>query len=221
VLRPFWAHFDHLVFFALVVVVNFAAAEAAPFVRVLSGVMTENVLLPVLCLVALVSAVRALVKVELDALTPPVERQLAAAAGVIGFVTSLFFLLLVPPAVMDFEIERTSRELAPAMLRKIKQRVGGSADRPGPGYVEAGAGAGAGGAWIVSELQIMIGLSVLAGVLSGALFAPAVRLVRCYVTCVRPPSWGRRFVGVSWWAAPVLHASFALPLIAAVMWWGL
>jgi hypothetical protein len=162
VLRPFWAHFDHLIFFALVVVVNFAAVELAPRVGgVVSEYMTENVMLPMLCIVTLVSAARALVKVELDELTPPVERQLAAAAGAVGFVTSLFFLLLTPTSVMDFEIERTSRELAPALIRKIRQRVKGDDFAEITGV----------GSWLVSELQIMIGLSVLAGVLVGlALF---------------------------------------------------
>ena len=219
VLRPFWAHFDYLVFFFLVVVVNFVAAEVAP--RLLSffvagsssssssstsssssfsfadrpnNMLSENAILPMLCIVALFSAARALVKLELDSLTPSVERQLAAAAGVIGFVTSLFFLLLVPTDVMDFEIDGTSRELAPALIRQIRRRVKGRAAAAAAATEGAAAAAGGGGSWIVSELQIMIGLSVFAGVLTGSLFAPAVRSVRCYSTCVKPPTWGRNFV---------------------------
>lgn len=219
VLRPFWAHFDHMVFFALVVLVNFLAAEAAPRVSFTSEIMGENVILPMLCIVAIFSAARALVKLELDSLTPSVERQIAAGAGAIGFVLSLFFLLLTPPSVVDFEIERTSRELAPALIRKIRQRVKGSASLDVDGAAGAAAvAAGARGSWIVSELQIAIGLSVFAGVLAGALFAPAVRTVRCYVTCVKPPTWGREFVGVPARAVPFLHASFALPFLAAVSW---
>ena len=213
VLRPFWASFDYLVFFSIVVLVNFVAAEVAPHFSFTSDIMKENVILPMLCIVALFSAARSLVKLELDSLTPSVERQLAAGAGVVGFVTSLFFLLLVPTSVVDFEIEGTSRELAPALIRQIRRRVKGRA-----AAAAAEADTGSGGSWIVSELQIMLGLSVLAGILTGALFAPAVRSVRCYVTCVKPPAWGRNFVGVSRWAVPFLHASFALPLIAAVSW---
>ena len=63
----------------------------------------------------------------------------------------------------------------------------------------------------------MLGLSV-SRVSDWRALAPAVRSVRCYVTCVKPPAWGRNFVGVSRWAVPFLHASFALPLIAAVSW---
>eukprot|EP00227_Mantoniella_beaufortii_P013620 CAMPEP_0197577314 /NCGR_PEP_ID=MMETSP1326-20131121/1995_1 /TAXON_ID=1155430 /ORGANISM="Genus nov. species nov., Strain RCC2288" /LENGTH=244 /DNA_ID=CAMNT_0043140369 /DNA_START=490 /DNA_END=1220 /DNA_ORIENTATION=+ len=125
VLRPFWAHFDHLVVFAAIVSINFAAAEAAPLV--LPGAGVDNALLPLLCMIGAVSAVRALVKVELDRLTPPVERYLALGVGVLGFVVSLFFLLLVPTSVMDFEMDRTSREMGPAIMNKIKKRFGGVA----------------------------------------------------------------------------------------------
>lgn len=87
-------------------------------------------------------------------------RTLAAAAGVFGFVTSLFFLLLTPTSLMDFEIEGTSRELAPAFLKKIRQRVKGVATGD---VVDAATG----GSWIVSELQIMCGLSTFAGIITG------------------------------------------------------
>ena len=84
VLRPFWASFDYLVFFSLVVLVNFVAAEVAPHFSFTSDIMKENVMLPMLCIVALFSAARSLVKLELDSLTPSVERQLAAGAGGLG-----------------------------------------------------------------------------------------------------------------------------------------
>ena len=212
VLRPFWAEFNYLILFSLIVVANFAAAEVAARVPFMSDVllMKENVMLPMLCLVAIMSAARALVKVEMDSLTPAVERQLAAAVGVLGFIVSLFFLLLVPTSVMDFEMERTSREFAPALIRAIRRRV--------KGFEAAEDLSRAGGTLVVSELQIMIGLSIFAGVLAGAMFAPSVRVVRCYSTCVKPPAWGRDFVGVSTWAKPFLHAATALPLLAAVSW---
>ena len=74
------------------------------------------------------------------------------------------------------------------------------------------------GGMVVPELQIFIGLALFAGIISGALFGPAVRIVRCYNTCVRPPSWGGDFVGVSKAVVPLLHASFALPIVTAFAW---
>ena len=60
VLRPFWQQYDQLVFFAIVMVVNIVAAEAAPLV--VPG--TENALALVLACITLFTAGRALVKVE-------------------------------------------------------------------------------------------------------------------------------------------------------------
>jgi hypothetical protein len=183
VLRPFWAHFDYLVFFAVVVAANFAAAEVAP--RVWVGA-EGNALLPLLCLVGAGSAMRALVKVEFDKLTPPLERQLAAAVAVLGFVLSLLLLLLAPPALLDFEIDRTSRDIGPAIMSKVEQRTA---------RFRGSDGGAAFPELVVSPIQIMIGLSIIAGAIAGAVFAPAVRMVRCYVTCVKPPAWGKQFVG--------------------------
>ena len=164
VLRPFWAHFDHLVFFSAAILVNFAAAEVASRWR---GEPVENALLPMMCVVGAGSAVRALVKMELDPLTPAVERQLAAVAGAIGFAVSALILLLVPADVLDFEMERTGAELAPALIGGVRRKCSSAARQPTPA-----------GSWKISNVQIALGLSIFAGVLSGSLFAPAVRARR-------------------------------------------
>ena len=104
------------------------------------------------------------------------------AVGVVGFVLALFFLLLVPTSALDFEVAGTSKELAPAMAKKIRSRVVGrkAAERV----------ADVAGGMVVPELQIFIGLALFAGIITGALLGPAVRIVRSYNMCVRPPSWG-------------------------------
>ena len=201
VLRPFWAHFDHLVFFAAAILVNFAAAEVASRWR---GEAVENALLPMMCVVGAGSAVRALVKMELDPLTPAVERQLAAVAGAMGFAVSALILLLVPADVLDFEMERTGAELAPALIGGVRRKFSSAARQPTPA-----------GSWKISDVQIALGLSIFAGVLSGSLFAPAVRASRSYAARVRPPSWGRRLMGANALEAFALHVAFALPLVVA------
>lgn len=204
VLRPFWAHFDHLVFFSAAILVNFAAAEVASRWR---GEPVENALLPMMCVVGAGSAVRALVKMELDPLTPAVERHLAAVAGAVGFAVSALILLLVPADVLDFEMDRTGAELAPALIGGVRRKFSSkfSSDHTNDSA----------GSWKVSSVQIALGLSVFAGVLSGALFAPAVRAARSYAARVRPPSWGRRLMGASALEAFALHVAFALPLVVA------
>ena len=70
------------------------------------------------------SASRALALMELDRGTPSVEKALAGAVGVVGFVASSLLLMLVPDSVLDFEIERTSVEFAPAVLGAIRRKAG-------------------------------------------------------------------------------------------------
>jgi hypothetical protein len=208
VLAPYFREFDYGLLFAILVIANFAAAELAPMALNLPD--HENILVPMLALVAVFSSARSLVKLLFDKLTPKIERQAALAVGVVGFVLALFFLLLVPTSALDFEVAGTSKELAPAMAKKIRSRVVGrkAAERV----------ADVAGGMVVPELQIFIGLALFAGIISGALFGPAVRIVRCYNTCVRPPSWGGDFVGVSKAVVPLLHASFALPIVTAFAW---
>ena len=208
VLAPYFREFDYGLLFAILVIANFAAAELAPMALNLPD--HENILVPMLALVAVFSSARSLVKLLFDKLTPKIERQAALAVGVVGFVLALFFLLLVPTSALDFEVAGTSKELAPAMAKKIRSRVVGrkAAERV----------ADVAGQMVVPELQIFIGLALFAGIISGALFGPAVRIVRCYNTCVRPPSWGGDFVGVSKAVVPLLHASFALPIVTAFAW---
>ena len=75
------------------------------------------------------------------------------------------------------------------MAKKIRSRVVGrkAAERV----------ADVAGGMVVPELQIFIGLALFAGIITGALLGPAVRIVRSYNMCVRPLSWGGDFVGVS------------------------
>ena len=62
---------------------------------------------------------------ELDRGTPSVEKALAGAVGVVGFVAwPSLLLMLVPDSVLDFEIERTSVEFAPAVLGAIRRKAG-------------------------------------------------------------------------------------------------
>ena len=170
VLRPFWAHFDHLVFFSAAILVNFAAAEVASRWR---GEPVENALLPMMCVVGAGSAVRALVKMELDPLTPAVERQLAAVAGAIGFAVSALILLLVPADVLDFEMERTGAEPRPR-----SSAASGNFLRRAPAHPA--------GSWKISNVQIALGLSIFAGVLSGSLSRPPSR-VEVLRPRIRPP----------------------------------
>ena len=208
VLAPYFREFDYALLFAILVVANFAAAELAPFALNLPE--HENILVPMLALVAVFSSTRSLVKLLFDRLTPKIERQAAVAVGVVGFVLALFFLLLVPTSALDFEVAGTSKELAPAMAKKIRSRVVGrkAAERV----------ADVAGGMVVPELQIFIGLALFAGIITGALLGPAVRIVRSYNMCVRPPSWGGDFVGVSKAMVPLLHASFALPVVTVFAW---
>ena len=134
VLKPFWSHFDHLVFFTLAVAVNWAAAECRAawiHARIADGsipetkpMVLENPLLALMCVVGTGSASRALALMELDRGTPSVEKALAGAVGVVGFVASSLLLMLVPDSVLDFEIERTSVEFAPAVLGAIRRKAG-------------------------------------------------------------------------------------------------
>ena len=147
---------------------------------------------------------RSLVKMELDPLTPKIERTLAAVAGAVGFCVSALFLSLAPATVFDFEMARTSVELAPALIRGIQRKAGRAVPET---Y--------GGGSWIVSEPQIVLGLSVFAGLVTGALFPPAVRAARSYATRTAPPTWGKDLLGASELGAFALKLAFALPLVAA------
>ena len=203
VLKPFYADFDKLVFFGTLVAANGLATEA--YGRLFrGGAPAENALLPLLCIVGAGGAMRSLVKMELDPLTPKIERTLAAVAGAVGFCVSALFLSLAPATVFDFEMARTSVELAPALIRGIQRKAGRAVPET---Y--------GGGSWIVSEPQIVLGLSVFAGLVTGALFPPAVRAARSYATRTAPPTWGKDLLGASELGAFALKLAFALPLVAA------
>ena len=233
VLKPFWSHFDHLVFFTLAVAVNWAAAEcraAWMHARIADGsipeskpLVLENPLLALMCVVGVGSASRALALMELDRGTPSVEKALAGAVGVAGFVASSLLLMLVPDSVLDFEIERTSVEFAPAVLGAIRRKAGRALGGALLRASENGAGAppssfpgGSGsGSLVVSRAQIAIGLSVFAGLLAGSLFPPAVRASRSYLMQTSPPAWSTSVTRADATSRRVAHLAFAAPLIAA------
>ena len=231
VLKPFWSHFDHLVFFTLAVAVNWAAAEcraAWMHARIADGsipeskpLVLENPLLALMCVVGVGSASRALALMELDRGTPSVEKALAAAVGVAGFVASSLLLMLVPDSVLDFEIERTSVEFAPAVLgairRKAGRALGGALLRASENGATAPKSAfvGGSGSLVVSRAQIAIGLSVFAGLLAGSLFPPAVRASRSYLMQTSPPAWSTSVTRADATSRRVAHLAFAAPLIAA------
>ena len=231
VLKPFWSHFDHLVFFTLAVAVNWAAAEcraAWMHARIADGsipeskpLVLENPLLALMCVVGVGSASRALALMELDRGTPPVEKALAGAVGVAGFVASSLLLMLVPDSVLDFEIERTSVEFAPAVLGAIRRKAGRALGGALLRAFENGAVApksafvGGSGSLVVSRAQIAIGLSVFAGLLAGSLFPPAVRASRSYLMQTSPPAWSTSVTRADATSRRVAHLAFAAPLIAA------
>lgn len=222
VLRPFWSHFDHLVFFTIVVTINWIAAEARaamlskPVASTSKPVVFENPLLAMLCVVGIGSASRALVLMELDKGTPSVEKAIAAVVAVVGFIASFLILILVPERVLDFEIDRTSVEFAPAVLGFIKRKAGKAFDRV-PGLVDDAAAdyATKGGSFVVSKMQIALGLSVFAGVLAGALFPPAVRASRAYLSVTMPPKWSTEITRAGIVHRIVLHVAFVLPLLTS------
>jgi len=231
VLKPFWSHFDHLVFFTLAVAVNWAAAEcraAWMHARIADGsipeskpLVLENPLLALMCVVGVGSASRALALMELDRGTPSVEKALAAAVGVAGFVASSLLLMLVPDSVLDFEIERTSVEFAPAVLGAIRRKAGRALGGALLRASENGAAApksafvGGSGSLVVSRAQIAIGMSVFAGLLAGSLFPPAVRASRSYLMQTSPPAWSTSVTRADATSRRVAHLAFAAPLIAA------
>ena len=200
VLRPFWAHFDHLVFFSAAILVNFAAAEVASRWR---GEPVENALLPMMCVVGAGSAVRALVKMELDPLTPAVERQLAAVAGAIGFAVSALILLLVPADVLDSEMERTGAELAPALIGGVRRKFSSAARQPTPR---------ARGRYPTSRSPWACPSSPACSPARSSRRRARVEVLRARI---RPPSWGRRLMGANALEAFALHVAFALPLVVA------
>jgi hypothetical protein len=172
ILKPFWSHVDRLVFFACLVIVHCVAREVHAFVVASDGgagsdaegtttTTTTNVLLAPLAAFSAVSAMRALVRAAIDpASTPAVERHVAVAAGLIGFAFSLVFLLSSPAFARAFEVAETARLTAGATLAETR----------------------AFGMEIVTlaEMQVCVALSALAGFINAALFAPAVRVARCY-----------------------------------------
>jgi hypothetical protein len=217
VLKPFWSHFDHLVFFTVAVAANWAAAEGRAawiHARIADGsipeskpVVLENPLLALMCVVGAGSASRALVLMELDRGTPGLEKAVAGAVAVAGFVASSLLLMLVPDTVLDFEIDRTSVEFAPAVVRAIRRKAG----RALGGALEVGGS----GSLVVSRAQIAIGLSVFAGLLAGSLFPPAVRASRSYLMQTAPPAWSESITRADGTSRRVAHAAFAAPLVAA------
>ena len=219
VLKPFWSHFDHLVFFTVAVAANWAAAEGRAawiHARIADGsipeskpVVLENPLLALMCVVGAGSASRALVLMELDRGTPGLEKAVAGAVAVAGFVASSLLLMLVPDTVLDFEIGRTSVEFAPAVVRAIRRKAG----RALGGTLEVG-GSGS-GSLVVSRAQIAVGLSVFAGLLAGSLFPPAVRASRSYLMQTAPPAWSESITRADGTSRRVAHAAFAAPLVAA------
>ena len=228
VLKPFWSHFDHLVFFTLAVAANWAAAEARAawiHARIADGsipetkpVVFENQILALMCVVGAGSASRALALMELDRGTPRVEKALAGAVGVAGFVVSSLLLMLVPDAVLDFEMDRTSVEFAPAVIGAIRRKFAA-------GRALGGAFAGGGfnleatsrgsGSLVVSRAQIAVGLSVFAGIFAGCLFPPAVRASRSYLMQTAPPAWSESVTRADAKSRRVAHLAFAAPPIAA------
>ena len=169
----------------------------------------ENPLLALMCVVGAGSASRALVLMELDRGTPGLEKAVAGAVAVAGFVASSLLLMLVPDTVLDFEIDRTSVEFAPAVVRAIRRKAG----RALGGTLEVG-GSGS-GSLVVSRAQIAVGLSVFAGLLAGSLFPPAVRASRSYLMQTAPPAWSESITRADGTSRRVAHAAFAAPLVAA------
>ena len=207
VLAPYFREFDYALLFAILVVANFAAAELAPFALNLPE--HENILVPMLALVAVFSSTRSLVKLLFDRLTPKIERQAAVAVGVVGFVLALFFLLLVPTSTLDFEVASTSKELAPAMAKKIRSRVVGRKAAERVADVARG--------MVVPELQIFIGLALFAGIITGALLGPAVRSYGATI-CASDLQAGEVTSSVCPRRWFLLHASFALPVVTVFVW---
>ena len=118
--------------------------------------------------------------------------------------------------MLDFEIDRTSVEFAPAVLGFIKRKAGKAFDRV-PGLVDDAAAdyATKGGSFVVSKMQIALGLSVFAGVLAGALFPPAVRASRAYLSVTMPPKWSTEITRAGIVHRIVLHIAFVLPLLTS------
>ena len=172
ILKPFWSHVDRLVFFACLVIVHCVAREVHAFVVASDGgagsdaegtttTTTTNVLLAPLAAFSAVSAMRALVRAAIDpASTPAVERHVAVAAGFIGFAFSLVFLLSSPAFARAFEVAETARLTAGATLAETRTFGMESVT--------------------LAEMQVCVALSALAGFINAALFAPAVRVARCY-----------------------------------------
>jgi hypothetical protein len=131
--------------------------------------------------------------------------------------------MLVPDSVLDFEIERTSVEFAPAVLGAIRRKAGralggallraseNGATAPKSAFV----GGSGSGSLVVSRAQIAIGLSVFAGLLAGSLFPPAVRASRSYLMQTSPPAWSTSVTRADATSRRVAHLAFAAPLIAA------
>lgn len=221
-LRPFWKHFDHLVFFTILVTVNWLAAEARAqyLVRTTNNsgtvIVLKNPLLPLMCLFGTGSAARALVLMELDKGTPAVEKTISGVVAVLGFLVSFLILSLVPSNVLDFEIDRTSVEFAPAVIGFIKRKAGKALGRvPGLMDIEVQTlDVSAKGSLVVSKLQIALGLSVFAGILCGALFPPAVRASRSYLAVTAPPRWSSKIVRASFPNRIIAHVAFASPSLA-------
>ena len=222
VLKPFWSHYDHLVFFTVAVATNWVAAEARAawiHARIADGsvpetepVVLENPLLALMCVVGVGSASRALALMQLDSATPGIEKALAGAVAVAGFVASSLLLMLVPASVLDFEMDRTSVEFAPALVGAIRRKAGRALGGAFGGDRSKATGSGS---LVVSRAQIAVGLSVFAGILAGSLFPPAVRASRSYLMQTAPPMWSESVTRADAKSRRVAHFAFAAPLVAA------
>jgi hypothetical protein len=160
-----------------------------------------------------------------SACTPPSERQLGLTVAAGGALLALALLLVSPPLAAALELPTASAQLGPSLAR-LRGRTGVAepprgADAALDGFGAAAAAAVAagmeGGDDDVSHLLhvawLALPLSLVAGVLSGALAAPGVRWARCFLGATQPPPFSAALCGAS--PAGALAARVAFVLTAA------
>ena len=184
VLKPFYADFDKLVFFGALVAANGLATEA--YGRLFrGGAPAENALLPLLCIVGAGGAMRSLVKMELDRADARRSSGRSRPPPAPSASASPSSSSRSPPRPSSTSRSRARAwTLAPALIRGIQRKAGRAVPET---Y--------GGGSWIVSEPQIVLGLSVFAGLVTGALFPPP-----CAPRAATPRGPPRRPGGRTCWA---------------------